>query len=122
MITPIRTAGGRAGRPVIATGRNAFRIEFPSPSIYNRRATHGRRAGASAPRGAHEGDSMARFTAHHVDVRVSVIGLALDDTPLTEFECLSCGHPLSVHQPENGFPERLLGTCESCHNWYLWDF
>lgn len=65
---------------------------------------------------------MARFTAHNVDVRVPVLGLTLDDTPLTELECLSCGDPLVVHQPENGFPDRMLGTCESYHNWYLWDF
>lgn len=65
---------------------------------------------------------MARFTRQHVDVRVPVLGLALDGTPLTEIECLNCGELLTVHQPENGFPDRMLGTCESCHNWYLWDF
>ena len=65
---------------------------------------------------------MARFTAQHVDVRVPVLGLTLDGTPLTEIECLSCGDRLTIHQPENGFPDRMLGTCEFCHNWYLWDF
>jgi hypothetical protein len=74
------------------------------------------------PVGQHEGDPMARFMPQHVDVRVPVVGLVLDDTPLTELDCLSCGESLTIHQPENGFPDRMLGTCESCHNWYLWDF
>ena len=65
---------------------------------------------------------MARFTPQQVDVRVPVVGVALDDTPLAELECLSCGALLEIHQPDNGFPDRMLGTCESCRNWYLWDF
>jgi hypothetical protein len=65
---------------------------------------------------------MARFTPQHVDVRVPVLGLTLDGTPLSDLQCLSCRESLTIHQPENGFPDRMLGTCDHCHNWYLWDF
>lgn len=36
-----------------------------------------------------------------------------------EVECASCGAFLDLHQPDMGRPERLLGTCEACGDWYL---
>lgn len=65
---------------------------------------------------------MARIAPQHVDVRVPVVGLTLDGDSLTELDCLSCGEPLTIHQPDDGFPDRMLGTCSCCRNWYLWDF
>jgi hypothetical protein len=29
---------------------------------------------------------------------------------------------LTILEPENGFPVRMLEMCNHCHNWYLWDF
>ena len=53
---------------------------------------------------------------------MTLLGVALDRTPLTEIECLNCGDPLAIHQPDEGFPERMLGACEQCRDWFLWDF
>ncbi len=36
-------------------------------------------------------------------------------------ECLNCSSELTLHQPDMEMPERLLGVCESCKNWYLID-
>jgi hypothetical protein len=35
--------------------------------------------------------------------------------------CLHCGEPLTVHVPDLGFPERMLGVCEACKYWFLFD-
>jgi hypothetical protein len=36
-------------------------------------------------------------------------------------QCPNCGVPLAIHQPEEQSPDRLLGTCEDCHSWFLLD-
>lgn len=33
----------------------------------------------------------------------------------------ACGHPLELHQPDSGNPDRLLGTCPNCGTWYILD-
>jgi len=35
--------------------------------------------------------------------------------------CVHCSTPLTLHQPDPGLPERLLGTCERCKHWFLMD-
>ncbi|WZO99195.1 zinc ribbon domain-containing protein [Isosphaeraceae bacterium EP7] len=32
--------------------------------------------------------------------------------------CRDCGGPLEIHQPSVDHPERLLGTCADCGDWY----
>ncbi len=36
--------------------------------------------------------------------------------------CLECGKHLGLVQPETQEPERLVGTCGNCGNWYLLDW
>ncbi|WP_435016752.1 hypothetical protein TA3x_004328 [Tundrisphaera sp. TA3] len=36
--------------------------------------------------------------------------------------CMGCGSPLEIHQPDQAFPDRILGTCEDCHGWVVADF
>jgi hypothetical protein len=36
--------------------------------------------------------------------------------------CLNCGETLQFHQPESDLPDRMLGTCDECHQWHLIDF
>lgn len=35
--------------------------------------------------------------------------------------CHTCGRPLDLHQPDNGHPDRLLGTCAACGGWHMID-
>jgi hypothetical protein len=35
--------------------------------------------------------------------------------------CLNCDVPLCLSQPDLGTPERLLGVCEQCGQWFLID-
>jgi uncharacterized protein YbaR (Trm112 family) len=35
--------------------------------------------------------------------------------------CPECRSPLEFHQPDEGLPDRLLGTCPGCHRWYVLD-
>lgn len=35
--------------------------------------------------------------------------------------CPVCSHDLDIHQPDEGSPERLLGTCPECGSWFLID-
>jgi hypothetical protein len=36
-------------------------------------------------------------------------------------QCLTCSLPLSLFQPDLNSPERLLGICEQCKQWFLVD-
>jgi hypothetical protein len=38
-----------------------------------------------------------------------------------EVRCPGCQSPLRLHQPDEQWPERLLGTCSQCHAWFLID-
>ena len=35
--------------------------------------------------------------------------------------CRNCGSDLDLHQPDLEMPERILGTCDECKTWYLFD-
>jgi hypothetical protein len=35
--------------------------------------------------------------------------------------CPNCTAYLTILQPDPGLPERLIGACEGCKNWYLID-
>lgn len=39
----------------------------------------------------------------------------------TSVHCPSCAEKLSIHQPDERLPERLLGTCRTCLAWFLLD-
>jgi hypothetical protein len=36
-----------------------------------------------------------------------------------EGRCFVCDGPLDLHQPDIRSPERVIGVCELCGNWYL---
>jgi hypothetical protein len=38
---------------------------------------------------------------------------------LAWFRCADCSTSLELHQPDNEFPDRLLGVCKSCRRWTL---
>ena len=40
---------------------------------------------------------------------------------LAQVRCLSCDTGLDLHQPDAQSPDRLLGICERCRQWYLLD-
>jgi hypothetical protein len=35
--------------------------------------------------------------------------------------CRKCGRPLELHQPDEGQPDHLLGTCAGCGGWHMID-
>jgi hypothetical protein len=35
--------------------------------------------------------------------------------------CEFCENELDLHQPDTMSPERLLGTCDECHAWFIID-
>jgi hypothetical protein len=34
---------------------------------------------------------------------------------------IACEGPLDLHQPDPGFPDRMVGVCMRCGRWYLLD-
>ena len=36
-----------------------------------------------------------------------------------ETPCPQCGEGLTLHQPDEALPDRLLGTCDECKGWFL---
>jgi hypothetical protein len=54
-------------------------------------------------------------------VALEVIKLCSDGVVLSETACPCCREPLAIHQPDPGWPERLLGACHSCRTWFLID-
>lgn len=65
---------------------------------------------------------MAEFRRTEAKATVTILGVSLGETPISEVACLNCRKPVEIHQPDDGFPERMLGTCPHCREWYLWDF
>ena len=58
---------------------------------------------------------------HKVAVDLVMVRFSTDPAGLSRLCCLSCGEPLDLHQPDSGFPERVLGTCDACRSWFLMD-
>jgi hypothetical protein len=50
-------------------------------------------------------------------VYVSVALTRLRD--LSRIACPSCGKRLNLHQPDVHLPDRMLGTCSKCQQWYV---
>lgn len=44
-----------------------------------------------------------------------------EDEDSARIHCPSCARTLSLHQPDERLPDRLLGTCRSCLAWFLVD-
>jgi hypothetical protein len=52
---------------------------------------------------------------------LDLIHTSADDWPFGELQCIRCSSFLRIHQPDEQFAGRLLGTCPECHAWYLID-
>ena len=52
-------------------------------------------------------------------VTLSVISIQGDDNESRS--CPACKKAMQLHQPDSGFPERMLWTCEHCGTWFLMD-
>lgn len=52
---------------------------------------------------------------------VELIRLFSASEDYTGLRCPDCQGRLVVHQPDERLPERLLGTCRCCFNWFLID-
>ena len=51
-----------------------------------------------------------------------VDGSSLSPIPLRRSSaCRTCWSDLILHQPDPEMPERILGTCDECKTWYLFD-
>jgi len=44
-----------------------------------------------------------------------------DSTESDALVCRKCESDLTLHQPDTEMPDRLLGTCDKCKTWYLFD-
>ena len=44
-----------------------------------------------------------------------------DSTEGAPLVCRTCWSDLILHQPDPEMPERILGTCDECKTWYLFD-
>lgn len=38
---------------------------------------------------------------------------------LSAVVCPDCCRPLTLHQPDERLPDRLIGTCDTCPSWFL---
>ena len=50
-----------------------------------------------------------------------VVPLDSDADELLAVACPICGETLSLHQPDEASPDRLVATCPGCQGWFLID-
>jgi hypothetical protein len=55
-------------------------------------------------------------------VPLTMTRLSTSHDSLTRVACMSCDLSLDLHQPDPGFPDRLLGIYAGCQRWYIVDF
>jgi hypothetical protein len=65
---------------------------------------------------------MNRRTIHMVELTLKTLIFPKVGEALAKFQCPDCDSHLELHQPEAGFPDRMLGTCHQCHRWFVADF
>jgi hypothetical protein len=54
-----------------------------------------------------------------IAVALTLISLHPDD--IGSQPCPTCSNLMDLHQPDSGFPERMLWTCDHCATWFLMD-
>ena len=57
-----------------------------------------------------------------VPVQLQMAPLNQKASERLNFRCMGCGSRLEVHQPDQSYPNRILGTCIRCHGWVVADF
>ncbi len=50
---------------------------------------------------------------------LDVIPIGAPAGELEWFGCVNCREPLELHQPNTRSPDRLLGVCTRCGQWYV---
>ena len=63
--------------------------------------------------------SPARTLPTRLLVQISVIPIPSEG--IVEASCPHCGGVIQFHEPQATVPERLLGTCELCGSWTLYE-
>ena len=56
-----------------------------------------------------------------ISVDLDLIRLTSSPFDCLMIPCPSCDDRLVIHQPDEQSPDRLLGTCEGCRDWFLLD-
>jgi hypothetical protein len=59
---------------------------------------------------------------HMVETTLKILAFPKVGEALVQLHCPDCGSRFDLHQPEAGFPDRMLGTCHDCHRWFVADF
>ena len=54
-----------------------------------------------------------------IHVALDLIRMDADSEGPSSPRCSGCHRDLALHQPDPQSPDRLLGTCEECHAWFL---
>lgn len=56
-----------------------------------------------------------------ISLALGLLALSPDGEDTAAVRCPACRRPLTLHQPDPGWPDRLVGTCEGCRTWLLID-
>jgi hypothetical protein len=56
---------------------------------------------------------------HQVGIHWEVTVVEITREAILSPPCQKCRSPLTVHQPDENAPNRLLGTCGDCGTWHL---
>lgn len=52
------------------------------------------------------------------NIRCEATPVAVTPEGIEVPECRICGEPLTIHQPDEKWPEHLLATCGECGAWF----
>ncbi len=67
----------------------------------------------------HRSDEAPAMTSIHLPF--DIIRLDSDADHLSAVECPTCRGTLSLHQPDQALPDRLVAACHGCRGWLLID-
>ena len=56
-----------------------------------------------------------------IEFKLDLIRLSPDLVSALDVQCVSCLTSLVIHQPDETRPDRFLGTCLECGDWFLID-
>jgi hypothetical protein len=56
-----------------------------------------------------------------ITLALGIVRLETDPDHRPELRCPGCHRELALHQPDVQSPDRLLGACRECRDWFLVD-